>query len=250
MVATKCNDMVVHMGRPPIGKVAMTATERSHRFRAKQRAEQPATKRNESDAATIAALNARIAELEAFQSTLAGDVVAVLEEKNRRIAELESKLAQRAKTPAPSAKQTDTRPATEDRGNAGKLIRRLGGASAPSEILAAARALAKSTDLHELAEVWEKHWQKKNKHKPPKPKPIDWPQVEAAIRRYADGKTNLKINDLLRSVFAKIPGLREASHAEPSFLGYIRGCLHHLGFTASRSGLTYDRDAATRAARK
>src|SRR5262245_38583174 len=38
------------MGRPPIGKVAMSATERSHRFRAKQRAVQPATKHATSSA--------------------------------------------------------------------------------------------------------------------------------------------------------------------------------------------------------
>jgi len=56
------------MGRPPIGKVAMTSTERVHRFRTKQRAVRGETKRNEThgiDALlTIAKLKARIAELE------------------------------------------------------------------------------------------------------------------------------------------------------------------------------------------
>jgi hypothetical protein len=65
------------MGRPPIGKVAMTATERWHRFRAKQRAGQgqtkPQTKHSPADTAVaeIAALkqqltqaHKRIAELE------------------------------------------------------------------------------------------------------------------------------------------------------------------------------------------
>src|SRR5262245_31096910 len=50
------------MGRPPIGKVAMTSTERVHRFRAKHRTGKPETKRNETE---IARLKARIRELEA-----------------------------------------------------------------------------------------------------------------------------------------------------------------------------------------
>ena len=56
------------MGRPPIGKVAMTSTERVHRFRAKHRTGKPETKRNETRGInallTIAKLKARIAELE------------------------------------------------------------------------------------------------------------------------------------------------------------------------------------------
>jgi hypothetical protein len=54
------------MGRPPIGKRAMTATERTHRFRAKRRAAEPETKRNETRAATdaaVARLEARVDEL-------------------------------------------------------------------------------------------------------------------------------------------------------------------------------------------
>ena len=57
------------MGRPPIGKVAMTATERSHRFRAKQHAPQPATKgatkpQPDHRDDEIVRLKAHIAELE------------------------------------------------------------------------------------------------------------------------------------------------------------------------------------------
>jgi len=50
------------MGRPPIGKVAMTSTERVHRFRAKHGADKSTAK--SSAAAEIAALKKRIAELE------------------------------------------------------------------------------------------------------------------------------------------------------------------------------------------
>src|SRR5262249_8215353 len=57
------------MGRPPIGKHAMSSTERVHRFRAKQRATKPETKHetkpSATDGAKVAALHARIRELEA-----------------------------------------------------------------------------------------------------------------------------------------------------------------------------------------
>jgi hypothetical protein len=50
------------MGRPPIGKVAMTSTERVHRFRAKHRQDKPETKLETKQSA---ALEAKIRELEA-----------------------------------------------------------------------------------------------------------------------------------------------------------------------------------------
>jgi hypothetical protein len=50
------------MGRPPIGKVAMTSTERVHRFRAKHRQDKPETK---PETKQSAALEARVHELEA-----------------------------------------------------------------------------------------------------------------------------------------------------------------------------------------
>jgi hypothetical protein len=48
------------MGRPPIGKVAMTATERSHRYREKH-----GTSATHTAAATLARLEARVASIEA-----------------------------------------------------------------------------------------------------------------------------------------------------------------------------------------
>ena len=58
------------MGRPPIGKVAMTGAERVRRYRAKHRKEKP---RNEVRIALletrVARLEARIAELEAERTT-------------------------------------------------------------------------------------------------------------------------------------------------------------------------------------
>src|SRR5947209_13858688 len=51
-----------NMGRPPLGRIAMTSTERSRRHRLKHRPEQPATK--PSGDAALATAHARIAELE------------------------------------------------------------------------------------------------------------------------------------------------------------------------------------------
>jgi len=56
------------MGRPPIGKRAMTSTERVHRFRAKHRKPEPETKpetKLAEIASAVAPLEARIRELEA-----------------------------------------------------------------------------------------------------------------------------------------------------------------------------------------
>jgi uncharacterized protein YceH (UPF0502 family) len=58
------------MGRPPIGKVAMSLAERQRRYRAKHRNEKP---RNEARIALletrVACLEARLAELEAKRTT-------------------------------------------------------------------------------------------------------------------------------------------------------------------------------------
>jgi hypothetical protein len=71
------------MGRPPIGKQAMTSTERSWRRRARLRADQPATKyATKLDAAAAE----RIAELEQE-----------LVHAKARIAELEQELSTAAK---------------------------------------------------------------------------------------------------------------------------------------------------------
>ena len=54
------------MGRPPIGKVAMTGAERVRRYRAKHRKEKPHNKTRIALLETrVARLEARIAELEA-----------------------------------------------------------------------------------------------------------------------------------------------------------------------------------------
>jgi hypothetical protein len=72
------------MGRPPIGKVAMTSTERVHRFRAKRRTGKPETKHETKPGLDtllmFAKLKARIAELER-QLTQAHKRIAGLERR-------------------------------------------------------------------------------------------------------------------------------------------------------------------------
>jgi hypothetical protein len=99
------------MGRPPIGKVAMTATERSHRYRAKLREAQPATKRNETSGAGLreqlrqvnrenATLRARLAALESASASKPTQAAAdgTVAKLQARIAKLESDMAEREQT--------------------------------------------------------------------------------------------------------------------------------------------------------
>jgi hypothetical protein len=205
------------MGRPPIGKRAMTALERLHRHRAKLRANKPATKR----------------ETKHDDGALA--------RANKRIAELEAKLARRANSPTPNLSRTDgtPRPATTDGGNVGKLIRMLGSPN-DREALTAARKLAKATDLHALAEAWERAREQENKHRPAKPKPVDWPKVDEAVQRYADGKTTVMYRNLWKAVVKEVPALDENRTLRECH-DYISRCMGQLGFTMSSSGLAFSR---------
>ena len=57
------------MGRPPIGKRAMTATERQRRWRAKSRANK-STSKPAASVRTVEQLQARVRELEADHAAL------------------------------------------------------------------------------------------------------------------------------------------------------------------------------------
>jgi hypothetical protein len=73
------------MGRPPIGKVAMTDAERMRRYRLKHRADKPVTKVTKQNTGR---LEARIRELEAQ-----------LTRERKRRAAAEAKLAKKAGNP-------------------------------------------------------------------------------------------------------------------------------------------------------
>jgi hypothetical protein len=85
------------MGRPPIGKVAMSGAERVRRYRAKHGTDKPVTKHvtkhvtkpaspdHAALAKELAQAEARIAELEALGTTKAGADVAQLEAENAEL---------------------------------------------------------------------------------------------------------------------------------------------------------------------
>jgi hypothetical protein len=224
------------MGRPPIGKRAMSNTERSRRRRQRLRdgATKPATKPSAADADEIVALKTRIGELEA-------EVARLMTENTRlrRISPTTPSVAARAR-PA-----RDDAPASPNRLR--KFIRMLS-SSTDQDVLNSAHALdrglrAIGKDLHALADL-TKQWDAEiTKQHPPKPKPIHWPDVEAVITKFVDGKTKIRTNDVLRVVHAEVPGTLVMLEIVPA---YVDRCLRRLGFTAGSSGLTYTRAAAAK----
>lgn len=214
------------MGRPPIGKVAMTATERSRRYRSKLGTAEPATK---------------------HATKLGGDDGALAQELARaktRIAELEALLASRTKPPASAPGRANaTATATMNSGKAGKMIRKL---ADPNDhtALVTARALAKAVDLNELAEVWEKHFEKKSGPQPKKLKPIDWPAVGPAVTRYTADKTTVTFSNVWKALIKEMPAINARGRDFKELEGLtisIRAILRRLGFTDSSSGKIWQR---------
>ena len=74
------------MGRPPIGKRAMTATERQRRWRLKSRANKPAPKPAAS-VKTVARLQARVRQLEADHAALCAAMGKLLHVMAQRLAD-------------------------------------------------------------------------------------------------------------------------------------------------------------------
>jgi hypothetical protein len=248
------------MGRPPIGKVAMTSTERSRRYRAGLAAKpaatktaEPATKpkaeperddRSAEKDREIAQLKARIAELESERA-----------QRDARIRELEPALARAREKHKHSESVLDASLATQATHGSGpnaqisKFIRHLGNANQAEATTAAQKLVsgltASESDRHALAELWEKHCEEHARQHPPKPKPIDWSEVERAIKTFAEGKTKVTINKVFTAVHAQVPEF-EQWHGwgdSPRKGRFIRDCLSRLGFAASRSGLTFERAA-------
>jgi hypothetical protein len=88
------------MGRPPIGKVAMTGAERVRRFRAKQRAEQPVTERNETPVTKQGAADgAEIERLKAENERLRKELTAAREDVAAQAMQFRDELKRRAAKP-------------------------------------------------------------------------------------------------------------------------------------------------------
>jgi hypothetical protein len=216
----------------------MSGAERQQRYMAKLLAGKPSvTKPAKPDAAK----DARIRELEA-----------ALAQAHKRIAELERRGA------GPQLTRSHRREADGVFNEVGKLrgsgpnaqiskfIRHLGNAN-EAEATAAARKLvsglaASESDRHALAELWENHCKEQARQRPPKPKPIDSPDVERAIKTYAEGKTKVNFNKLAKAVRDQVPALKD-QHGEHTYHFIVR-CLRRLGFV-KRGEWTYERTAPT-----
>jgi hypothetical protein len=117
-----------------------------------------------------------------------------------------------------------------------KLIRMLG-SSSDNEVLTAARALA--PHLEDLAQAWEKA---QTERPTPKPvKPFDYSKVETAVTLYAQDKTQLTMNKLIRAIQEMVAELREP-YDKDTVNRYIAARLRTLGFKPSSSGLSYSRN--------
>jgi hypothetical protein len=81
-------------------------------------------------------------------------------------------------------------------------------------------------------------------------RPIDWSEVESAVKTYAEGKTRVTINAVLKAAYARVPALDKQDRDEvPSerIGAFVIGILHRLGFH-QRGEMTYERTGSAQAA--
>jgi hypothetical protein len=182
-------------------------------------------------------MKARIAELEAKLERERGQRVA---ERNPHV--------MRLRAAAENPKQQ--RP--ESRGAAGKgdsklmkLIRRLDSPDNDNEAAGALRMLAgelqaRGRGFQELADLTAQWDQEDAAARPPKPKPVDWSEVESVIKTYTEGKTKVTVNAVSKPVYAHVRREQEPELREHG-VGFIDRCLR--GFVR-RGESTYERTAA------
>jgi hypothetical protein len=211
------------MGRPPLGERALTPAEKMRRYRERKFGNRPP--RHAEAAREIAQLKARIAELE----------TALAQEREKRRPPGPVRIA----SPATHAATQSSGPNAQ----IAKFIRHLGNANQTEAAMAAqglvTRLTANESDRHALADLWEKHCKEQAVQRP-KRKPVDWSAVERAINAYAEGKTRVTINKLVKAVRAQEPSLEDHGDSANTYQFFKRR-LGRLGFTASSSGLTFER---------
>jgi chromosome segregation ATPase len=256
----------------------MTSTERSHRHRAKLRAERPATTKQATkpdDAALskahahiralkegwdlhASAATARIRELEAEVARLRAELAT----KQTRIRELEAEvtryrqsgaaieqmIAEHRRSGGTAARRSID---AKDESTLMKLIRRLD--SPGKEVEAAVRALgnelkARGRGFQELGDLTSAWDAEDAARQPKKLKPIDWDAVKSAVDQYVDGKTKVNIYQIFRkAIWAKVPALNEQrSELGKQAQEFVERHLRSLGFTI-RSHSTAERKAAKQA---
>jgi hypothetical protein len=228
------------MGRPPIGKVAMSGAERMRRLRAKHPVTKPVTKPASADSAR---LEARIRKLEDENANLRDENA-----KLRARAETRSTSDGGALAAAEGAKHQRPEKFKQDKDDdnrISKLIRRL---DSPEDnaVLKTARSLVSElqTDgknLQFLSDLFHQQWKKENAERPTKPKPIDYSQIEAIVRRYTDGKTKVNIEAVVTAIFAEVPAWRGQLGRDGA--KYIERCMQRRGFTL-RGRKTWERKCA------
>jgi hypothetical protein len=128
-----------------------------------------------------------------------------------------------------------------------KLVLRLDSPN-DHEVLSAARKLvhglkANGSDLRTLANALETEWEKQQKKKPAPPPPIDFSEVEAAVKRYAADKATVNLHRMWKALQTEMPSFGEYRDESggATTANYLIGCLRRLGFTGSSSGLTWHR---------
>jgi hypothetical protein len=263
------------MGRKPIGKAAMTSSERQRRFLDKLRG----TKGKTDNAAVARPGEAEIRKLKAAHDKLAADLTREITAHGKtqtEKAQLERDLARETaarksaeefvdmtnaawmkiaarsgQTPSQQRRPESRRADAKGDTVLMKLIRRLD--SPDSEAVAALRKLAselqsRGRGFQELADLTARWDQEDAVVRPPKPKPIDWPEVERAVKMYTEGKTKVTINKVTAAVYDHVPALKRSERSEEVrsdyVYGFLVGCLERLGFRR-RGEMTYERRAPT-----
>lgn len=221
------------MGRPPIGKTAMTDAERQRRHRAQFRDSKPVTKPAKPDA-----------------TRWQGEIAALKDENAKLKAELARerlRVAAEAKHSKPDVDDGDQAAAAGPLGKkVFKILLKLDDAN-DNTVLVAARTLvsnlkANGSDLRILADALGAELEKQEKAKPAPQPDIDFAAVKAVVTRYAADRTTVKYNAVWRAVVAAMPILDEPGVTHGSGISrYIQGCLRRLGFKGSSSGLSWSR---------
>jgi hypothetical protein len=161
-----------------------------------------------------------------------------------RFAELEVQLARRdaalARERSAPAEEAAVEVGGEPMGKrVFKLVLRLDSPNDNEALLAVrklVRALkANGSDVRTLAAGMEAEWEKQQKAK----RPIDFSEVETAVKRYATDRTTVKYKAMWEALVAEVPAL--VNHRGKDVTVYIHRCLRHLGFAGSSSGLTWHR---------
>jgi hypothetical protein len=206
--------------------------------------------------AYIAELEARIAELGKAGAATVAQAKALNDENYALKVELARERKQREAAEAKHSKSggnVDDEDQSYEAAAAGpmgkrvfKLVLRLDSPN-DNEALLAVRKLvgelkANGSDLRVLATALETEWEKQQKAKPAPPPPIDFSEVETAVKRYAADRTKVRFNLMWKALVAEMPVLDKAfAHRGGHVTRYIMGCLRRLGFTGSSSGRTWHR---------